>query len=99
MDIWSYDHLKEKPLNLYEITSVDKIWDDTNAKGYLDTSFWKPVPPSDKYLVVSHLAMDKRRKPNKALVIKETKSADGLALQRPTDYHEVWNDDGKKIQL
>ena len=75
----------EKPFNLYEITDLTKIWDDSGSGSRDSVSIWKAEAPSG-YMPVGHVVVKSHQKPSKAYVIKATPKADSDALVLPVSY-------------
>ena len=88
------DDQVEKPLNLYEITDLTKVWDDSGSGARDDVSIWKAEAPSG-YLPVGHIVIRSHQKPSKAYVIKAVDGkADTDALVLPVSYDKIWDDSG-----
>ena len=87
------DDQVEKPLNLYEITDLTKVWDDSGSGARDSVSIWKAEVPKD-YMPVGHVVVKSRQKPSKSYVIKATDKADSDALVLPVSYDKIWDDSG-----
>ena len=87
------DDQVQKPLNLYEITDLTKVWDDSGSGSRDSVSIWKAEAP-EGYMPVGHVVVKSRYKPSKSYVIKATPQADSDALVLPVSYDKIWDDSG-----
>ena len=87
------DDQVQKPLNLYEITDLTKVWDDSGSGSRDSVSIWKAEAP-EGYMPVGHVVVKSRQKPSKSYAIKATPQADSDALVLPVSYDKIWDDSG-----
>jgi len=82
-----------KPLNLYEIRDIKKVWDDKGSGADDDVSIWKAKVPRD-HKAVGQVVVKSYAQPSISYVIKATKKADNNALVLPVSYDKIWDDSG-----
>lgn len=92
-DVWTYSSGgNEKPVSLYQIYSLKKVWDDAGSGANADCSIWRAerggasgIYPVGDIVVATH------SKPNVGFVMT---SKHDTAFRSPVGYDSIWNDAG-----
>ena len=95
--IWGLSDGEIKPINLYEINQLTKIWTDTGSQADLSCSIWR-AKINPNYYPIGDIVVATHTKPRIGLLIRVSdKNRD--AIKPPVSYSRIWNDDGSGAQF
>jgi len=81
-----------KPLNLYEESSLHRVWSDSGSGGKYDLTIWRAAK-RDGYYPVGDIAVRTYSKPSFGYLIRPS-DKDNNEVQVPISYHKIWTDAG-----
>jgi len=90
--LWPQDY-DDKPLKIYEETSVKKIWNDAGSGAKRDVSIWR-VETRPGFFSLGDIAVSSHTRPSLAFLFQLTDPDDTSSLRSPTGYSRVWSDRG-----
>ena len=93
-DIWSLSAGEIKPLNLYEMNQLKKIWTDAGSGADADCSIWRAEIKPD-YYPIGDIVVATHAKPRIGFLIRVSDKK-GDAIRPPVSYSRIWNDAGSE---
>ena len=81
---------QQRPLNVYEVTELTRIWTDSGSAADSDVSIYRPNKPAG-YYSLGDIAVGSYTKPRVGYLAKENTAG---ILKAPVDFREKWNDGG-----